>query len=95
MNANSMKMTSYLFLGALAVLYVSFINEALSATAPNLRCQTPNEEKTFTVSEHKVTFHHENAFDRNRAISSEVIHKKPILALQRCFIYKVQNIKSI
>ncbi len=70
MNIEGLKMTSYLFLGAIAMLYVSFMNEAISATPVNLKCHTPNEEKIFTVGPEKVTFHHEDAFHNGRSISS-------------------------
>jgi hypothetical protein len=62
-------MTSYLIFGAIACLYLSYVNEALGAEI-NLKCETPNEEKIFTVGNNKVTFHKENSFRRARAISS-------------------------
>ncbi len=73
MNIEGLKMTSYLFLGALAMLFSSFMNEALSATPVNLKCETPNEERVFTVGPDTVTFHHHNAFNRNRKISSSEV----------------------
>lgn len=54
----------------LAIFGLALINTAQAAKVKNLKCSTPNEERTFTVGATKVTFHKKDAFKTNRAISS-------------------------